>query len=303
MTTPSPADTLNLVLRSKRLTLRPMEESDFNDVHAYSSDPEVVKFMQWGPNTEEQTRNFMNVCLAHKTEEPRQTYDFAVVKNDGGEFLGSITLRVVKEKMGEIGYVYNPRAWGKGYASEAAEAVIRFGFDRLNLQKVSATCDPQNHGSARVLQKGGMKLEGYLRKHIHMKGIWRDTLLFGCARGELEKNLAEADALLKETAWSADRTQAAPKNNDNLNGNSEAAMAELFAMGELSRIKLKKGTTLNTTTGVLDRIVILVNGALKAEETAVEYKSGSIIHQPGATRKANYLAVEDSEVVSIRLGP
>lgn len=288
---------INQLLTSPRLTLRPLAESDFDEVHAYSSNLEVVKFMQWGPNTEEQTRNFMKLCLAHQNEEPRHTYDFAVLLKDSGDFLGSITLRVMKDntKFGEIGYVYNPRAWGQGYASEAAEAVIRFGFDELDMQKVSATCDPLNFGSARVLQKGGMKLEGYLRKHLFLKGVWRDTLLFGCARGELEKNLQEVS--LKPAHWTAEniRLQSVGTTGE------KAALSELFAMGELSKIKLKAGDSLSSETSVLDEVLVVLSGALQAAGS--HYPAGSIIFQPGATRKESYKATENTELVSIKLGP
>jgi ribosomal-protein-alanine N-acetyltransferase len=289
---------INQLLTSPRLTLRPLAESDFDEVHAYSSNLEVVKFMQWGPNTEEQTRNFMKLCMAHQNEEPRHTYDFAVLLKDSDDFLGSITLRVMKDnaKFGEIGYVYNPRAWGQGYASEAAEAIIRFGFDELDMQKVSATCDPLNFGSARVLQKCGMQLEGYLRKHLFIKGVWRDTLLFGCARGELEKNLQEVS--LKPTHWTADNTQfqIAPGV-----GGEKAALSPLFATGELSKIRLKAGESLSSETNVLDEVLVVLSGALQA--AGKHYPAGSIIFQPGATRKESYNAAENTELVAIKLGP
>ena len=277
------------VLTSPRLTLRTLMESDFDEVHAYSTNPEVVKFMQWGPNTEEQTRNFMKIVLAHQSEEPRHTYDFAVLLKDSAEFLGSITLRLNKDNplLGEIGYVYNPRAWGKGYASEAAEAVIRFAFDKLNMQKVSATCDPLNFGSARVLQKGGMRLEGYLRKHLFMKGVWRDTLLFGCAKEDLESNLREIS--LKPAAWTASE------------GWENNRLEELFAMGALSKSRAAAGSTFGGKTNVLDEVIVLLSGSVEAGGKT--YSAGSIFFQPGATKNEALKITSDAELISVRLGP
>lgn len=68
--------------------------------------------------------------------------------------------------------------WSKGYATETAKALVEFGFKKLCLHRVFATCDPENTASARVLEKTGMKLEGHIREHKLVKGKWRDSLLY-----------------------------------------------------------------------------------------------------------------------------
>jgi len=68
--------------------------------------------------------------------------------------------------------------WGLGYATEAAAALLRYGFDQLGLHKISASCDPENIGSVRVLTKIGMRQEGHLRDQHRVRGQWRDRLLF-----------------------------------------------------------------------------------------------------------------------------
>jgi RimJ/RimL family protein N-acetyltransferase len=60
--------------------------------------------------------------------------------------------------------------------------MLRFGFDELGLHKISATCDPDNRGSARVLEKIGMRREGVLRDHFLIRGQWRDRLLWAVVR-------------------------------------------------------------------------------------------------------------------------
>jgi ribosomal-protein-alanine N-acetyltransferase len=73
-------------------------------------------------------------------------------------------------------------AWGHGYATEAAAAVLGFAFDRLDLHRLAATCDPGNEGSRRVLEKAGLSYEGHLRDCLHIRGEWRDRLLFAAIR-------------------------------------------------------------------------------------------------------------------------
>jgi hypothetical protein len=74
--------------------------------------------------------------------------------------------------------------WGKGYATETANALVDFGFDKLNLHRVFATCDPANTASAHVLEKIGMKREGRMREHMWARGKWRDSLLYAILEHE-----------------------------------------------------------------------------------------------------------------------
>lgn len=180
-------------LETTRLKLRPHQESDFAAIHAFSSDPEVVKYMQWGPNSEEQTRKFLKLSIANQKVVEKLTYDFVVVEKESGRLVGSITLRLPKpdSKLGEVGYCFNRDSWGKGYASETVQAVMQYGFEKLELHKITATCDPDNAGSAKVLMKCGMLQEGYFKKHIFMKGQWKDTLFFGTTRDDQASNMVE----------------------------------------------------------------------------------------------------------------
>lgn len=67
------------VVRTERLVLRDFKETDWEAIHAYASDPEVVRYMDWGPNTEEETKNFIQRAIAHQKEQPRRTYTLAIV--------------------------------------------------------------------------------------------------------------------------------------------------------------------------------------------------------------------------------
>lgn len=88
---------------------------------------------------------------------------------------------------GWSGYCLNRNFWGKGYATETAKVLLRFGFDQLNLHRIFATCDPANIASAHVLEKIGMQLEGHLREHKWAKGKWCDSLLYAILDYEWKK--------------------------------------------------------------------------------------------------------------------
>ena len=91
-------------LETDRLRLRPHTMDDLAAIHDYSRDREVTQYMQWGPNTEEQTRNFLELCVANQAVEPKINYEFAVTTKTDDRLIGSITLRRLKENspLGEI---------------------------------------------------------------------------------------------------------------------------------------------------------------------------------------------------------
>jgi len=84
----------------------------------------------------------------------------------------------------EMGYVLNRRYWGRGLVLEAVRAMISFGFERMDLNRVEARCVAENTASARVMEKAGMAYEGTLRQREFLKGVYRDMKLYAILRGE-----------------------------------------------------------------------------------------------------------------------
>ncbi|MEU8657682.1 GNAT family N-acetyltransferase [Actinoplanes philippinensis] len=165
-------------LTTTRLLLRPFRPGDADAVHAYASDPEVVRHMDWGPNTPAETEAF----VAGAVHPADGVHPFAV--EHGGRLIGAVELRVTSRihARAEFGYTLARSAWGQGFATEAAIAVLAFAFDRIGLHRVAATCDPANTGSRRVLEKAGLLYEGHLKDYLHIRGEWRDRLLYATTR-------------------------------------------------------------------------------------------------------------------------
>lgn len=167
-------------LTTQRLILRPFREDDWEAVHEYAADPEVSLHQPWGPNSEEETRQF----LWHSTQENEQTertaYHFALIRQEDGQLIGGCTLRITNARFGEamIGYTLNRRFWNQGYTTEAAHALLEVGFQTLNLHRIISWCTPENIGSWRVMEKIGMRREGHEREAIFFKGEWRDWLRY-----------------------------------------------------------------------------------------------------------------------------
>jgi len=152
---------LRNTLETERLLFRELLASDTEDIFALDSDPEVVKYTGNKPLTHiDQARQ--------RFEGVRQQYqDFGVgrwaaILKDTNEFIGWAGLKYIQELAGrtdnyDLGYRFHKRHWGKGYATESAQAFIRLGFDEMQLQRISAYVDVRHSASAKVLEKCGLR--------------------------------------------------------------------------------------------------------------------------------------------------
>jgi len=176
----------DILITTSRLILREYAETDFEGVHAYSQDPETVRFMTWGPNSPEQTRDFIAQAILQQMEEPRLNYHFVVALRESGQIIGGcgIHIRRPEHRSAEIGYCVNRSFWGQGFATESMGVLLKFGFEERNLHRIIATCDPRNIGSERVMQKNGMRKEAHFVKELWQKGEWRDSLLYAILESE-----------------------------------------------------------------------------------------------------------------------
>lgn len=175
-------------IRTARLLLREFREEDFGDVHAYAERPEVARFMEWGPNTPEQTREFMDRRLAEQAAWPRAGVGLAVEHLADRRVIGAVRLTILDRAnwAGDLGYSFHSAYWRKGYATEAGRAMLAAGFRALGLHRIWADCDVDNLGSWAVMQKLGMRREGHVREGKLIKGRWRDQFVYAILASEFE---------------------------------------------------------------------------------------------------------------------
>lgn len=173
-------------LETERLILREFRESDWPDVLAYQVDPLYLRYYEWIGRTPEAVQEFVGMFLAQQKERPRTKFQLAVTLKPDRQLIGSCGIRLAfaNAHEGDIGYELSPRHWGRGYATEAARAIVRFGFTELKLHRICSWCIADNVASARVLARLGMRLEGRLRDKEYFKGRWWDTLLYAILEDE-----------------------------------------------------------------------------------------------------------------------
>ncbi len=170
----------HLPIRTERLLLRNFRADDWRSVHDYAVDPDVVRYVEWGPNTEADTKNFVDRVIEQSLISPRVDFELVVEPVGKDELIGAASIHISNalHREGWIGYCLNKRFWGQGMATEAAKALLSFGFTQLNLHRIFATVDPTNVASSNVLQKIGMVYEGRLKSHKCVRGTWRDTDIY-----------------------------------------------------------------------------------------------------------------------------
>jgi ribosomal-protein-alanine N-acetyltransferase len=175
-------------IETPRLRLRDFDERDFAAIHAYGTDPEVVRYLPWGPNDEAETRDFLLRVMDEQAQQPRTSYELAVTLKETGRLIGGAALWVTSSEHaeGEIGYCYHRDAWGHGYAVEAARALLPLGFRTLGLHRLFGRCVAENTASARVLEKLGMQYEGLLRDSRWEKGQWLSYRYYALLEPEWE---------------------------------------------------------------------------------------------------------------------
>ncbi|WP_432407681.1 GNAT family N-acetyltransferase [Wukongibacter sp. M2B1] len=174
------------IVETNRLILRELIETDIEAVHEYASDPVNSKYVPWGPNTLEETEDFVRLYIKYQNQRDRVDFELAVIEKCSGKLIGICGLHISDKENngGWIGYCINKPYWGKGYGTEIAENLLKLGFRKFELHRIYATCHPSNVASERILQKIGMKKEGYMRKDVRFKGGWRDSLLYAILEDE-----------------------------------------------------------------------------------------------------------------------
>ncbi len=184
-------------LRTDRLLLRRFTADDLAAIHGYARDPEVVRYMPWGPNSLSQTRAFLRQVLKTYGSGAGEDHPFAVTLLQDGSLIGGCEISRQpnpdnREWM--IGYCLHRGHWGRGYGCELARALICFGFGELGCHRIVATCDPRNVGSWRVMEKAGMRREGLLREHKWQKGAWRDSYIYSILECEWQATESETSS-------------------------------------------------------------------------------------------------------------
>ena len=177
------------MIETKRLILRPFDGSDLDIILKLYSDEEIMRYMPYPVMDREMAQHLLDENIAGWDVRPQINYEMAVISIETGEKIGRAEItRDQAEESAMIGWMLIKSAWGKGYATEIANALIDHCFNELQVHRVYGLCHPDNTGSRKVMEKCGMHREAHYiqkRKYLKADGIrWEDELEYAVIRSE-----------------------------------------------------------------------------------------------------------------------
>ena len=161
-------------LNTQRLRLRSFFPGDWKDLYEYLSDPQVVRYEPYPPFT-------LSQCYKEAKQRAKNPAFWAVCLTEGGKMIGNLYFEKQGYDTWSLGYVFNPRFQRQGYATEAAMGLLNHAFSTGQVRRVVAMCNPDNEPSWRLMERLGMRREGYQRENIYFhtdpagNPIWQDT--------------------------------------------------------------------------------------------------------------------------------
>ena len=165
-----------MITETERLILRRYIADDLSDLYEYLSDEEVVRYEPYKPMSLAETKDNLNWRMS--TDEM-----IAVELKETYKMIGNIYLGKRDFNSLELGYVFNQKFWGKGYAKEGCEAMIKHSFAN-GIHRIFAECDPMNISSWKLLESLGFEREAHLKQNVYFRTdeqgqpIWKDTYIY-----------------------------------------------------------------------------------------------------------------------------
>lgn len=184
---------ISLPLSTAHLRLRDFTADDFDAVHAWGADAEVVRFLCWGPRDVADSAEYLARMITSQRATPRFVWEVGIEERSSGRLVGACDLTIdpagTGSDVGDLGFLVVRDIRGRGVAREAARAMVCAGFESLGLARIVATCDPENTASGRVLAHAGLQRTGVRERHRFAKGRWRTSWAWALERAEWERQV------------------------------------------------------------------------------------------------------------------
>ena len=175
---------MTLPIISDRLILRRFTYEDIPDLIEFTSHPSIASEVEELGTTESEIRIYIDLQNSFEPFEKGRVFDLGIERRIDRKLIGLLTLIIKNHQKGEIGYGLGIDYRGQGYATEAAKALIDYGFNELKLHRVQGIASSSNPKSRQVMERLGMKSEGRLREASFKDGDWHDLLYYGILENE-----------------------------------------------------------------------------------------------------------------------
>ena len=168
-------------IETARLRLRPFSRGDVDAVFAYRRLDEVSRYLFDVPLSREECALAVQQRIGQiALEAEGDKIILAVELTATGQLVGEVSLiwRSVDARQGEVGWIFDPAHQGRGYATEAANAMFDLGFGPGDMHRLSARCDVRNEASWRLMERLGMRREAHFREHAIFKSAWDEEYIY-----------------------------------------------------------------------------------------------------------------------------
>ncbi|MGB3713175.1 MAG: GNAT family N-acetyltransferase [Candidatus Promineifilaceae bacterium] len=174
-------------ITTTRLVLRPFTQDDAPEVHHLAGNRAIAATTLNIPYPYEEGVAEAWIGTHREKFENREGATFAVTLRESATLIGAIGIVIKEHDRGEMGYWLGQPYWNQGYMTEAARAIIAFGFSELSLNKITASHIVGNPASGRVMEKAGMKYEGCSPQHVKKWGRYEDLIFYGILNDDFAK--------------------------------------------------------------------------------------------------------------------
>jgi len=172
-----------------RLILRDLGPADAEVMMLYRSEPEVSRYQSWEPASVDQLRSYFEELAGMDPDTPGAWYQLGIALRSGGELIGDCGIHILHDpRLAEIGIAVAPQFQCRGYATEALRAILGYLFGKLGKHRISASIDPRNTGSIRLMQRLAFRQEAHMIGSLWFKGQWVDDLVFAMLAWEWTAN-------------------------------------------------------------------------------------------------------------------
>jgi RimJ/RimL family protein N-acetyltransferase len=172
---------------TERLVLRPIQDDDKEQIFAYRSDAETNQFQGWIPTSLEDVERFIGKQPA-VFNTPDSWFQLVIVEKPRGLIIGDIGIHFIGSEQFEFGITIHKQYQQHGYATEALRAVINHLFNDLHKHRATASIDPDNHHSIRLVERLGLRKEAHFKESLFFKGRWVDDLVYAVLKKEWTSN-------------------------------------------------------------------------------------------------------------------
>lgn len=170
-------------LKTERLILRTAEKQDAEAIFRYRKDAETNKYQGWIPNSVEDVDTFLTK-VSPEFNITGRWFQFIIIESNSTVIIGDIGVHFIDNKQVEIGCTLAKNKHGEGLATEALRSVVDHLFCKLNKHRVTASIDPRNLGSIRLVERLGFRKEAHFKESLFIDGEWVDDIIYAILKRE-----------------------------------------------------------------------------------------------------------------------